>query len=210
MGNSISISKEEKTAYGILAGILLLAVIAVTTISILLTNKPEEFIPSGRNGSAPEKMFDSSIPIAKETLYLIRAGTGEGREPFWCIPTFYSYRLVNIENGKYGGLSPWSSYPVVADPNVYSPNPDITPDIACKMVIPTIGFQQTLDYTTNIRYNVHRQVGTLNPNAEGEIVGALTFANYSWNVDNKRITYTTQFTDGQNPNSTNGLCSGCA
>ncbi len=204
------ISKEEKIAYGILASVILILAVLITTLVVLKSQDPETFIPTGGNGAAEEKFFDSNIPDAVNELVLIGAGTDEtNRTPRWCIPTYYAYRLVNRQTGGYGNLGPWSSYPVVSDISVVSPNPNITPEIGCQMVTPTIGFQDAIDATGDTVFNVHRQVGSLDPTAPGSIVGILIPSSTSWSDNGQTIRYYTKFVDGNNPNIETGLCSGC-
>ena len=205
MGSSIS--KEEKIAYGVLAVVILILVVLVTTIVILKSKDDEQFIPSGSNGAVNEIFSDPSIPAGSETLNLIKAGAGNG--PKWCISTFYSYRLVNRKTGGYGVLAPWSQFPVIADPSVVSPNPNIDAEAGCNMVLPSVGFQSKIDLTTDIVYNVHRQTTSLDLTGSGVIVGRLVSSSTSWIDGNVTVHYYTAFTDANNPNTISGACGGC-
>ena len=204
----MALSKEEKTAYGALAGILLVLIVIVVAIAVVMA-PDNTIISSGSGGAMEEKFLDPSIPKGENTLVLIKAGTGNST-PKWCIPTFYAYRLVSRKTGGYGELSPWSRLPVISDPSVASPNPDITPDIACAMILPTVGFQQSINIVTGIIYNVHRQTSFLDPTSGGTIIGILSVGSTSWQDGSERITYHTQYTDGNNPNTEGGSCSACA
>lgn len=129
-----------------------------------------------------------------------------------CYPLYYAFRYVRMSDGKYGPLSNWTTIPVQSGANTLPcvPNSQCqTGRTTCNNNRPTIVTIDALDYSMADGYalNLHRQIGSLDPTNEGDIVGMLLAINKDSPDGNG---FTSHWVDVLfNQNSQGQICRGC-
>jgi hypothetical protein len=139
----------------------------------------------------PVSELDSSMYLGN--FYYSEGGASGG----FCQPAFYAYRYVRIADGGYGPLSDWTTQGVqscACQLPCYPSSPSILPGDRCGADGILLGQQvdssgiSTCAYNTPVMVlmdqvpspynqintyalNVHRQIGTVDPSSEGQLVG---------------------------------------
>ena len=201
----------ERSAYFIMFFILGFSIIIITYIFI-----DKNIVNKAAPAIRPRKIVNETEYSEKLNKYTINTVLdlvdviSDDTKPNWCVPTYYAHRPVEVSSGKYGDLSPWSLFPVVSSPNVRSPNVEIG-DKACVTSVVVIGFQAKIDTTVkDIVYNVHRQVGSLDSESDGEIIGVLNPVAIKIKTGSENtITYNSVIYDSRNPNKSYTECNQC-
>lgn len=200
----------EQTGYIIMFFVLVVS-ITIITVLYLMRHQTGGTTKTSSTGPIPEIAYSEKMDkyALSAPLDLIDILTNDNGTKFWCTPTFYAVRPVNIVTGDYGKLSPWSIFPVVANPRVRSPNTQVA-ERACTMIGAIVGIIDKVDVTdTDIKYQIHRQVGTINIKSSGTPIGVMIPAPRGIKVSSgKIVTYNTTFIDKDNPTTTL-VCSDC-
>lgn len=169
-----------------------------------------------------EKYADNSIPNPQQQLYLGNF-TYDPNLPGGplCDPMYYAFRYVRISDGGYSKLSPWTTTPIYSGAKTLPcyPSGKSTDNCAhdniptgsstCKNNRPVIVTVDPLDLAIIDGYvlNLHRQVGTFDPNSEGQMIGFL-MAGERNNPDGNG--WTSNWVDVLfNPNPNGNRCKGC-
>lgn len=170
-----------------------------------------------------EKYLDDTIPGPKQNLYLGSFTYSQSIQggPL-CDPTYYAFRYVRMSDGGYSKMSPWMTIPVQSGANNLPcyPTDPLNVD-QCKAVGITTGSQSCsfnrpeivtvddLDLSMKEGYvlNLHRQIGKLNPDSEGDTVGFLIAPDKK---KSKGQLFSSHWPDIIFPTTNNGIyCRGC-